>query len=365
MGIALCVFAFQARAYEPAQEIQLFEESVRAFRRTSDVWLTANVIRFLGWALLDQDIDRAKQLVQESFDLWEKMGSAHGMCAALDNLGRIALSRGEHAQAYAFFERSLSYAQETGYLELIASSLDGLSRADRQQFIEYSEQRLSELRKSGKTKDIATTLHAVGVSILDLGDYERAETIFQECLHLWKQLGGYSLRVPNVAWTLVELGHSARHRGKLHQAIAHYAEAVDASHAANGVYATTEVHFYLGYAYLLQHHYEKAEQHMRDGLINWLREMEPIVPTAALLIAAMARVAHVQGNASRSARLAGAATAHLTDSMLAEIRPIEQQDFDCLISTVRVLLENPDNAHAWAEGAALTLKQAVEYALEA
>ena len=83
----------------------------------------------------------------------------------------------------------------------------------------------------------------------------------------------------------------------------------------------------------------------------------------ALLLSAMSDVAQTQGQTQRSAQLAGAAAIYLPDNVRARMRPIERLDYERIMIAARARLGSPDYATAWAEGAAMTLEQAVVYAL--
>lgn len=310
---------------------------------------------------MDRDLDRAETLIQESFDMWQKMGSAHGMSIALLNLGEVALQRGEHEQAYALFEQSLPLALETGFLEVIALCWDGLGRTDRQQTITLCEQRLETLHESGDTREIAMTLHMMGQMILDAGDYERAGPIFEECLSLWQPLGNPSSGWSGIAMALHDLGHVARYQGELPLSISRYMGSLDSYQAAGNFSAVAWVHSCLGHVHLSLGKDSLAIEHFQTSLKIWQAQNDSV--GMALLLSAMSDVAQTQGQMLRSAQLAGAAAMYLPDSVRARMRPIDRLDYERILTAARARLGSPDYATAWSEGAAMTLERAVVYAL--
>jgi non-specific serine/threonine protein kinase len=363
---ALVALAWRAGLHDPAREVQLHEESVRAFRQTDDLWMAANEIRFLAEVLLyrELDLDRAAELIQEALDLWQKMGSTHGVCIALSNLGDVALRRGQHDQAYAYYEQSLTLATETGYLELIAIFLESLSLADRQRTLALCEQRLVELREANNIKEIAVTLHIMGQMALDAGDYERAGTILEECLSLWRQMGVGTTKAPNVAWTWIEWGHVARYQGDLGLAATRYEEGQNANRVASGIYGVVWVDVYLSFVNLLQGKLTAATEHIRKSLNACLESHDSSFVFGAFTLATMSELARARGQTRFSVLCAGAAAVLMPDKVRVRLRPIDRLDYERVIAAARAQLDDPEFATAWAEGASMTMVQAVEYALE-
>jgi predicted neutral ceramidase superfamily lipid hydrolase len=70
-----------------------------------------------------------------------------------------------------------------------------------------------------------------------------------------------------------------------------------------------------------------------------------------------------QGQPKRAAWLFGAAEA-LRETSGASIPPVDRADYDRILAAVRAQLDEQTFAAAWAEGRAMTLEQAIAYALE-
>ena len=76
----------------------------------------------------------------------------------------------------------------------------------------------------------------------------------------------------------------------------------------------------------------------------------------------MARVASATGRCERAARLFGAAEL-LRETLGHHFAPPVQADHDKYVASARAGLEERAFAAAWAGGRAMTLEQAIEYAL--
>jgi hypothetical protein len=76
----------------------------------------------------------------------------------------------------------------------------------------------------------------------------------------------------------------------------------------------------------------------------------------------LAMVAAGQGQATRALRLA-AASAGLSDLAMQPVYPIERPELERALTPIRQALGERDATAAWAEGQAMTLEQAVAYAL--
>jgi len=74
-------------------------------------------------------------------------------------------------------------------------------------------------------------------------------------------------------------------------------------------------------------------------------------------------IAGASGQNERSAKLFGAAEA-LRELIGSPMTPLERREYDQAVSNLRTQMGEAALAKAWAEGRALTMEQAIEYALE-
>ena len=79
-------------------------------------------------------------------------------------------------------------------------------------------------------------------------------------------------------------------------------------------------------------------------------------------LAELASVALAQARPERAARLFGAGEA-MREMVNAPLPPADRVDYDRQLAALRMELDETAFAAAWAQGRAMTLEQAIEYAL--
>ena len=119
--------------------------------------------------------------------------------------------------------------------------------------------------------------------------------------------------------------------------------------------------YLLGRLECLHGHYAVAREHYRTSLRpfkewNWLEMV-------ARPLQGLAMVAAGERQPERAFRLAGA-SAQLATAASVEVSPIERAELDEALAPTRQMLGENGSASAWAEGQAMTLEEAVAYALE-
>jgi tetratricopeptide (TPR) repeat protein len=150
------------------------------------------------------------------------------------------------------------------------------------------------------------------------GDYERATALLEEGLALARQSGG-RYAIPGMQQSL---GDVALRRGDCLRAAALYKESLILQRGVGD----------------------------KPGITRCLE--------------GLAAVACARRHYGEGTRILGAAEA-LRESTGFQPAPFEQADHDHLVVSVRAALGESAFAAAWAEGRAMTLEQAIEYALEA
>jgi non-specific serine/threonine protein kinase len=116
----------------------------------------------------------------------------------------------------------------------------------------------------------------------------------------------------------------------------------------------------LSYAALHQGDYERAEALVREGLaLLWELESKYFVNFG---LEVSAGPAAAKGQPERAARLLGAAEA-LREAMGLGLQPADQFEIDRYEAAAREQLDEATFEAAWAEGRAMTLEEAVAYAL--
>jgi hypothetical protein len=179
------------------------------------------------------------------------------------------------------------------------------------------EESLSLLRELGDTWSIAVQLGDFGNLVRERGDHERATTLFNQCLAMRQ---GWGDRV-GVARSLMDLGRVAYEQG----------------------------------------HHERASQLYCQSLRLYREVAHRWGPVACL--EGLAALAVATGQPKRCARLFGAAD-RLREEITAPLSPAERAAYERDIGRARAQTDEDTITAAWAEGRAMTLEQAVAYALE-
>ena len=256
----------------------------------------------------------------------------------------VALGRAQGDQ------RAVAWAlARLGY---IASRLGDVDRA-----LAYCEEGLAVSRQLGDAEAIAWALFTYGNVRERTRSYDLAEPLYAEC-ERWARLAGHALFLP-VA--LSRLGNIAAIRNDVDRADALCSEALALIRQSGSVWAelpTLEV--------LIRVAQRRAdvEQVMATALQvgNRYRELGN-TGNVALVASPLAWVAHRRGDPLRAARLLGVADALMAVSGRVRL-PDDQADHDAHVALVRSSLGEQAFSTAWAEGRAMTLEQAVAYALE-
>jgi tetratricopeptide (TPR) repeat protein len=258
---------------------------------------------------------KCEALFEEGIALYRQQGDQRGVAFAASLLG-TAMS--DPARARALFDEARSIAQElndewlaarTDIGEgMYATNQDNLSLAT-----SLYESALVHARRAGDRWFIRNALGFLGAVALEQGDTERAETLLTESLEVSRELGNKN----GVALQLLNLGKNALGRNDCRRASALIHQAL-----------------------LL-----RREMGNTRGILECLREF--------------GKVAAAEQRYERAARLLGAAEPLW--EMLNERGRRMYEDED---RTIRAQSDEVASEKARAEGRAMSLEQAIEYALE-
>ena len=276
----------------------------------------------LAWA--QGDLERGKEACEEGLQLLEheaREGSEPKLCL-LVCLGWVAWLREEYGQATQLFEESLALSREMSDTWWLATSLSNLalvshSLGDSEKATELYEKSMDLFRKQGDKQSLASCLNNLAMVVYSQGDLGRAAQLTEEAVALLRELGARG----GVALGLCNLGWMA----------------------------------------LLQDDLGKAADLYRESLsLSWDTGMNLLVQSA---LEGFACVTGAKGDAERSARLWGAARAlHETKGIPRDTDFLAEAD--ARISAVRLGMGEEVWEEAWRKGRAMTLDEAVSYALE-
>ena len=274
-------------------------------------------------ALEQGDLDRAEEASAEGLDLLveEAIERSEAKLYLLLCLGHVALDREDHGRATQLFEESIALSREMGHGWGLASSVMSLAtltheQGDSQRATELYEESIDLFRERGAKLGLAWGLNNLGLVLYSLGDLGRATKLTEESVSLLRELGAGA----DTAVVLSNLGWMALLQNDLGRAADLYEESL---------------------------------------LLAWDIGLNPVVLTT---LEGHACVAGARGEAQRAARLWGAA------QTIQEARNIPRDTYwlaegDSRISAVRSNLGEQAWEEALAEGRAMTIEEAVSYAL--
>ena len=240
---------------------------------------------------------------------------------ALYGEGVLAWRQGEDRRSMALYEESLALARELGDQTGIARALLGcglvtLGQGDFDAATALLEDSLNVSRKLNDKYMMALVLSNIGVLARRKGDYTKAVPLCDEGLTIFKTLGTKR----QIAYVLGATGHAVRLQGDLERAAGLYRESLALFGEVGDKWIATDC------------------------------------------IEGLALIASAQGKHERAARDFGAAEAVRETFGITMPRP-EAGDQERFWAAIRERPEGTAFAAAWAEGRAMTLEQAVEYAL--
>jgi predicted ATPase len=267
------------------------------------------------------DYDRATALFEERLALGRELKDSGCVAWSLYELGMVAVHQSNYERAMALFGDSLTLFRELKEIWGTALSLYGLAlvalqRGDDQQATPLCLESLALCRELEAKGTSASVLNCLGIIAEHEGAYDRAATLYTESLMLYREEGNKD----GIAWSLRNLGSVAQHQGAYERAAALYMESLVL----------------------------REELGDKDG-VAWCLE--------GLMGVALGR-----GQAVHGARLGGAAEA-LREAIGAHMPPDKRTEYDRTLAAIHAQLTESAFVAAWAEGHAMSLEQAIAYAL--
>ena len=242
---------------------------------------------------------------------------------ALTGAGTMAWEQGDRVAARSRLEESVALWRELGderglALALQLLSVEMLSHGERAVARSLAEESVAMFRKIGTDAfGLAISLAALGLTVVDGGDYALGSSLLEESAAISRKAGDdWALSLP-----LRNLAVAAFKQGD----------------------------------------YDRAAALLAESLVVLRRLGEKQFITRSLDY--MAAVASMQGAHARAARLFGAGEA-LRGAVGASVLPFYRADYERGVAAARDGLDEQSFAAAWARGRAMTLDEAVEYALE-
>lgn len=273
-------------------------------------------------AVAQGDFESARTFFEQSLALRRRLDDGRGAAGLLYQLGFVLTSVGDYRRAAPLYEESLALCRELDDPLGVGRAASGLAALawygdDYDTAALHYEEALRIFRRTDYRFGVMKTAHNLGSTEQRRGDLDRAEAFLAESLALSKELGDQRM----AAFSTHVLGYVANDRGDYRRAHRLFREALRAGREVG-------------------------------GKVNVAHVLEGFACTAA-----------AQGQAGRAVRLDAAAKA-IREEIKMIRTPAEQAALDCYLKQALGKLDAAGVKEARARGRALTLDQAVEYALE-
>ena len=282
---------------------------------------------------------------------------------AMLGIGAMAARQGDHAQAQTWLEESLRLWRDCGddrglAYALLFSGFARLEPGDGQGALVRLSEGVGLLRELGDSWGLAYGLNPMGRARVMVGDHPEARSCFEESLLLFRKMGdkwGLTMTLTNLGDLLCRQGEFAAARRGLEEALSMRAEVGDRWHVAM-------VLTLLGDVARFQGDCREASAFYSEGL-GLLRELGSTWYLAQCF-KGLAGANAAEGQPETATQLLAAAEATLAAT--GHVLPYsDRADQDRIVADVRSVLGEVSFAAAWAEGQALSLQEAIDFALAA
>jgi predicted ATPase/DNA-binding SARP family transcriptional activator/DNA-binding CsgD family transcriptional regulator len=285
----------------------------------------------MGWlAQFQADFGRAEATYEEMLELSRELGDKGNVATALNSLGTIAAQQGDNERARALLQENMEV--------------------------------LRKLEEEGSPAIMLKRFHALNLlgylAIYEEEDYARGTALWEESLALARDIGD----LDRIGISLSNLGHPALLQGDYERARALSEEVLALARelGSSGVDLAPSASINLGLALLGLGEHERVATPFEEALV--MSQNMGRKPQVIESLEGMASLAGISGEATRVARLWGAAEAAREDTGIA-LTPGERALHEPYLASARSLLGEATWEEALAEGRAMSLDRASEYAL--
>jgi tetratricopeptide (TPR) repeat protein len=285
--------------------------------------LYAKLLNYVGRRIyLRGDVRYGASLIEESQALWLKLGAEGelGLAETLDILGEMG--HGDKT-SQSFFEESLKIYQ-----------------------------------KHGNDWGIGRVLYGLGSKAMWDRDYVEAQKQFMKSLTKFQKLGDQI----EVARVLIIQGELARLQDDYERARKCYEQAIEICQEAHFRSFKSSIFINLVWVFL----HEEDDQGAKVLLKKTCELSKEDANDDYAIIDCLIGFASTLGLTGKPEQAAWlfSASKHLLEGLSLSLDPSDQKEFDHYLAFVRVQLDETAFAQAWDEGSAMTIEQAITFALK-
>ena len=300
-----------------------------------------NLRAALAWAIAEQDSQAALRLGGALYRFWATQGHYEEGRRWLDTA--LALDSGDPSSPRGH--------------ALLGAGVMAFFQGDYERAETLWQESLRLFRASDDITGIAYSHGNLGLVADAQGDYERAIASYEEALSLFRQLNDRT----HIAFMLHNLGLIAYFQGDHERATTLYEESLALVRALGDQNSIAMTLGNLGLVAFVQGDYERALALQREALKLGRRLSNK--PWLARGIEHFALIAAATNESERAARLFGAAAA-LREQFSASLPPNDREFNARYIAAATARLGPQVFAAAWTEGQAMSSDEAIAYALD-
>ena len=259
----------------------------------------------------------------ESVAFARRTGEQRILAFALAYLASGNANLGKADEAFTIAQEALAVARGSGDEFALGFSLTtmgevcAIAKQDYESALSYAEESIALTEKGGHRWGYSMTIFGLGFMAKTLGKYDHARARFMACLPVFNEIGDKH----RINMVQSELAHIEREQGQYQQAIPMYRETI--------------------------------------------REWQRLGHRAAIAhqLECLAFIAKAQGQVKRALRLLGAAEA-LREKINIAMTPPERVVYDREVTDLKANMDSNEFASPWAEGRAMSMEQAIQFAVE-
>jgi predicted ATPase len=320
----------------------------------------------LAWVQGDHVLARA--VLGESVAIWQELENQGGLASSLTALSWVFGAQGDGATAHALAEESVALSREMGdkqnlALSLLCLGMSVFNPGDCAAARSLWEEGLAICREVGDKRHTAWFLVHLELMVYEQGDYPLARAHSEESLAIFREVGD----LWGVAVSLGRLAHIACAQEEYEAARSLYEQSLALLQAqGNRGHIATTLEGLGDLARRQGDHRTASELYGKSLVIRRELGERQLIPEC---LEALAEVAEAQRHSERAVRLRAAAEG-LREAMGAPgshavgARPADGVDDDPREAAARLGLGEEAFAAAWAAGRALSLEDAIAFALE-
>jgi tetratricopeptide (TPR) repeat protein len=312
-------------------------------------------------AMQDRGDDPAvPRLGEECLAIYRALGDRRGTAWALCHLAHYAANTGDAERAGELAAEAVALAREADAPWVVAQAVEAVGKAvhtrgDYQLARRHLEESLAIFRTLGDWRAVASGLLWLHWCSLEQGDYAASRTYGAEGLAIAHELHSKG----HISSLLCGLGILTRVEGDFTRSRALVAESLDLAREVGDRALTGAMLLNIGWLARVEGDVGRAESLIKESLTS-LRAIDDQAGLAAAVgfsgVLAISRGAHRRG-----ARLLAAVVQRHVRPVW--VPPHDRRAYEESIAAARTALGERAFVAAWAEGQAMTLDQAVDYAL--